>query len=217
MLHLKQVTETQQLRSMRDLGRLFAARGGLAVLVFLSVAFRQSPAIAQSGGGLSKPGQAFTSEQDRQHALVDTLSDGGPWGSSVGPGLTHTGVHLLFSAEYQPGASVFSLGPKVALTDTYVPHQFRWGMHGSWHYGRAWGPWGFFVGPEYHLLVPQQNIQSWLHEVFLTYGLEVQLAKRFRIGNAVGQGVSVESFLGKERFTRTSLDGLFRIYIRYAY
>ena len=121
------------------------------------------------------------------------------------------------------------MGPKITLSDSYLPSRGPWGIHAGYRRllpGQS--KWRTFATLEYQVvfLEPRNpnnldiNGKNEIHELFFSYGIQYQIWKNLIIGNSIGAGVYFERFIDSltgNRNTYNGFDGQVRLFAQYSF
>ena len=121
------------------------------------------------------------------------------------------------------------MGPKISLSDSYLPSQGPWGVHAGYRLllpGQS--KLRSFTSLEYQVvfLTPHNpnNLDikgtNKIHEIHFSYGIQYRVWKNLVIGNSMGAGVYFERFINTLTGNRNSYDGFdgqFRLFAQYAF
>ena len=151
------------------------------------------------------------------------------YGLETGGSISFTGLNLKMNFLMSKGPNEWYVGPKLVLSDIYLPTQ---------------GPWGLIVGYRRNLLnnkrlksfvnldyqitflklynplnLPVSGMNN-IHELFLTYGFQYQLNPHISVGQFIGGGGVLEKSIDiSEQKTNRVLgySGVFGLFVNYTF
>lgn len=149
------------------------------------------------------------------------------WGLEWSSSLSYTGLGSGLTGQWQQGRHLAYAGPRLLVSDSYVPGQGPWGLQLGYQY--HWvreGRWQSFVNIDYQLswyqpYNPQQlpvSGRNRVHEFHLAYGIQYQLGPPLYLGSTLGVGGYLEQLLDVRENQRRSYRGysnLLRLFVRY--
>jgi len=150
-------------------------------------------------------------------------------GIELGTGLSYSGIqtNLAFVGFYK--GNEFYLGPKITVTNAYLPQNGPWGIQGG--YRRiliSKEKLTSFVNLDYQLAFrkpynpTQLVVNTWnrIHEFHLHYGFTFKVFNRFYIGNQIGIGAYLEKNIDLIEDIQRSFSGFssqFKLFFQYRF
>ena len=136
--------------------------------------------------------------------------------AEVGSSFSFSGFSVQLSYVLNAGHHDFYLGPKLLISDSYLPTAGPFG--GQLGYRYHWlesTKLRSFINFDYQITLwkpydPQDmgtNGLNRIHEIHLAYGIQFQLAEHWSIGNQLGVGTYVEQFIDVQEQETNSFSG----------
>ena len=150
-------------------------------------------------------------------------------GIELGAGLSYTGLNINLAYTLAWSDNLFFLGPKLTVSDSYLPSRGPWGIHAGYRRllpGQS--KLRTFAAFDYQVVFLEpfdpNNLdvkgKNEIHELILSYGIQYNLWKNVIIGNSMGAGVYFERFIDSVSGERTKFDGFngqFRLFAQYTF
>lgn len=150
-------------------------------------------------------------------------------GFELGGAFCYTGLNMNLAYSLAWRENTFFLGPKITLSDSYIPTRGPWGIHAG--YRRLFpgeGNFRTFVSFDYQLVFLEPfnsnnfnvNGKNEIHELLLSYGIQLRVWKNLIIGNSIGAGVYFERFavsISDSKNTFEGFNGQFRLFAQYSF
>ena len=123
------------------------------------------------------------------------------YGVEAGSILSFTGVNLRVNFLMIKNKNEFYIGPKLAISDSYLPLKGPWGLSAGYRRNVLEKErWKSFVNLDYQIVFIKpynpRNLEvngiNTIQELFIAYGFEFRIAKDFTIGQLIGGGGFLE-------------------------
>ncbi len=151
-------------------------------------------------------------------------------GLEFGGALCYSGINinLAYTLNWKEDNTIF-VGPKIAVSDSYLPSKGPWGIHlGYRRLLPGQSKFRAFATFDYQLvfLKPYNpnnldiNGNNEIHEIILSYGIQYRIWKNLIIGNSMGGGLYFERFFDSVIGTKNSyagFDAQLRLFAQYSF
>lgn len=144
--------------------------------------------------------------------------------------LTYTGYSTVLALEYEKNKISFYAGPKISLTQTYIPGRGPWGGNSGFRYLFLTNHdrWRFFFNVDYQLAFysafkqagEKGSKKNFIHELNFGYGVRFKISERLYVAQSIGMGKYFESYYSYKTDTRarySGYDALLRLVVKYKF
>ncbi len=150
-------------------------------------------------------------------------------GIELGSGFSYTGLNVNLAYTLAWGNNTAFLGPKITVSDSYIPTKGPWGIHAGYRRllpGQS--KFRSFASFDYQVVFLEPYNPNDLdvkgknetHELFLSYGIQYQVWKNLILGNSIGTGAYIERFIDTvtgDKKNYNGFNGQFRFFAQYSF
>ena len=149
-------------------------------------------------------------------------------GLETGSSLSYSGFNHNISILIISEKNSFYAGPKISLTNFYLPFQSFWGINtGIRHdFARTQKLKAFFNIDYQNMLIRTSRISgdkrkfNTIHEINFSYGIQYNILKKISVGNSIGFGRYFEfynDFTQNRRVIFKGYSGLLKLFVQYEF
>jgi hypothetical protein len=148
-------------------------------------------------------------------------------GIETSTSISYSGLNQILAATINYKENTFYIGPKISLSQSYLPGRGIWGSNaGISHIIASKGKTNAFINVDYQnsIMKPFEGVNSskynFIHEVNFSYGIQFRFIRHLLIGNQIGFGRYWEIYHdlnSKKTFFYRGYSGLIKVIIHYEF